>query len=353
MRLARLLFLILTTLVAPQEVDGAEQGTRTFPEPRAILRDPVVTPPSTSISLDDPGRSGTFTVSAGSEGNLVLDVAFSADGRRLLASRFRGQVDVWDTSSWTKALTIQADETRVTALATSPDGHTVAAGGDDRVVKIWEITSGALVAEVRKCKDYPDELVFSPDGGLLAVLVNGGPDFVYDVAKRKVVKEIPANGAAFSDAGDVLVTSLARKITFWDIKSWKAIRELSDPAGHISKIALDLARQRVVAGAWQGETKVWDLSTGAPLNQLNAGYIASLFISHDGRTIFTAGDGFIRIWSAQTGEQLCTSPKLGLWDLDLSRDGRWMAAGVDNTIQLWSTADVIHTCDQARDPEDS
>src|SRR5262245_5618505 len=347
MRIALFLSLSVTALAVPQVVDGAERGPLTIPEPKTILRDLLVTPPSTSITLDPSGRSGTISVSGGSEDNLVLNVAFSPDGRWLLGGRSQGQLDVWDTKSWTKALTIQGDEASVTALATSPDGHTVAAGGEDKTVKIWDISSGTLVAKVPKCKDYPDELAFSSDGQLLAVIVNGGPNFVYDVAKRKVVKKIPANGVAFSDMGDVMVTSLGRKITFWDTKSWKTTRELSDSTGHFSKIAVDLSRERVVAGAWQGETKIWDLSTGAAVASLNAGYIASLFVSHDGRWVFTGGDGFIKLWSARTGEQLCTSNELGLWDLNVTRDGRWMAAGVDNTIQIWSTDEVVGACEKA------
>ena len=202
-----------------------------IPEPRIVLRDSVLTPPSSTITLDPSGRSGTFSVSGGSGDNMVLEVAFTPDGRWLLAGRFRGQLEVWDTNAWTKVLTKQADQDRVTALAASPDGQTVATGGDDKTVKIWRIATGELVAKVRKCKDYPDELVFSPDGRLLAVNVNGGPDFVYDLASRSLVKELSANGFAFSTLGDVLVTSLAEKISFWNAKTWKVTRELSDPGG--------------------------------------------------------------------------------------------------------------------------
>lgn len=343
-----LIFALLSVVhSSPHSDSGNARTAGKIPEPKMILRDSVVTPPSSTFTIDPSGRSGTFSISGGSEDNSVLDVAFTPDGRWLIAGRVMGQLDVWDTNTWTKVLSWQADQDRVTALATSPDGQTVASGGDDKTVKIWRIASGELVAKVRKCKDYPDELVFSPDGRLLAVDVNGGPDFVYDLAKRKVAKQLSANGFAFSTVGDVLATALGRKVEFWDTKTWKVARELSDPEGHISKMVLDEKRQRIVAGAWQGDTKIWDLSKGQPVVQLNAGYIASLLESRDGRWLFTAGDGFIRIWSTQTGEQMCASAELGLSDLDVSRDGRWMAAGVDNTVQVWPTDDVVHTCERA------
>ena len=161
-----------------------------IPEPKIVLRDSVVTAPSSTITVDPSGRSGTFSVSGGSKDNLVLDVAFTPEGRSLLAGRSRGQLEVWDTNTWMKVLTKQADLERVTAIATSPDGQSVATGGDEQVVKLWRIVTGKLMTKLPKCKDYPKELVFSPDGSLLAVNVNGGPDFAYDLAKGSVVKEL-------------------------------------------------------------------------------------------------------------------------------------------------------------------
>ena len=293
------IILILALIPAIQCPSQAEEvagrSAVMIPEPKIILRDSVVTPPSSTITLDRSGRSGTFSVSGGSGDNSVLDVAFTPDGRWLLAGRYRGQLEIWDTNTWTKVMTKQADQGSVTALATSPDGKTAATGGDDKTVKIWRIATGELVAKVRKCKDYPDELAFSPDGRLLAVNVNGGPDFVYDLVKRSEAKKLSANGFAFSTLGDVLVTSLAGKISFWDVKTWKVTREMSDPGGHISKIVLDQERQHVIAGSWQGETKIWDLSTGEPVAHLNSGYIASLVCEwrrtigdHSGRRLHQA-----------------------------------------------------------------
>jgi WD40 repeat protein len=323
-----------------------ERGTVMLPAPRIVLRDREDSSPPSTVALDPSRQSGTIAVSGGNEGNLVLDVAFSPDGKWLLAGRFRGQLEVWKTDTWTRILSWQADQDRVTALATSPDGQTAASGGDDNTVKIWRIATGEMVVKVRKCDDYPDELVFSPDGRLLAVVVNGGPDFVYDLGKLSVVKKLLANGFAFSTSGDVLASSLATSISFWDVKTWKVIRELSDPGGHISKLALDARERHLVAGVWQGVTKIWDVSTGEPVAHLDTGYVAALFVSGDGRWIYSAGDGFIRLWSTRSAKQVCASPEQGLWDLDLSRDGRWVAAAVGDSIHIWPTEDILEVCEE-------
>jgi WD40 repeat protein len=343
------LFLALPCLqlhVLAAEIEStAGRSIVMMPAPRTVLKDPIATKSSSTISLDPSGRAGTIVVSSGSEGDAVLAVAFTPDGRWLLAGRDRGNLDVWDTRTWTKVRTVQTEHERVTALATSPDLETVATGGDDKTVKIWRITTGDLVMKVRGCKDAPDELVFSPDGRFLATVVNGGPDFVYDLSEHSVVKKLPANGFAFFAAGDVLVTALAEKLSFWSIETWKVTREIPDPGGHMSKVILDEKRNRAVIGGWEGYgTKIWDLSTGKPVAHFDSGFVAALAISPDGRWVFTAGDGFIRLWSAQSGKEMCTSSKLGLWDLAQSHDARWLAAGVDDTVQVWATDELMRVC---------
>ncbi|HEV8200652.1 MAG TPA: hypothetical protein VGS03_11585 [Candidatus Polarisedimenticolia bacterium] len=346
-----ILLMILVSAVRAEvpRMEAESEVVRTMPEPWRTLKDNLTVPSSSTVVLDPSGRSGTFRVTAGSSGNMVLHVAFSADGHWLIAGRFRGQLDVWDTQTWIKVGTLRGDSSRVTAVAMSPEGELAAVGGDEKTVKILEIPSGKQVAKLPKCNDYPDDLVFSPDGHFLAVLVNGGPDFAYDLRKHKVAKEFPANGAAFLTSEQVFLTALTEKLTLWDAQSWTATRELRDPGAHIHRIALDEERHRVVAGALEGPTKVWDLSSGTAAVVIDAGFIANLFVTQDGRHVITAGDGFIRMWSAESGEIECTSPKLKLHGLSFSRDRRWMAAGVDDGIEVWSAEDVMRACAGASD----
>src|SRR5437867_12978491 len=71
------IILILALLPATQCPSQAEEvagrSAVMIPEPRIVLRDSVVTPPSSTTTLDRSGRSGTFSVSGGDGDNLVLD----------------------------------------------------------------------------------------------------------------------------------------------------------------------------------------------------------------------------------------------------------------------------------------
>ena len=316
-----------------------------IPPPTVVLTDGKPSEPSSTVSINPSTGAGSFAVTGGDS---VLRLSFAPGGRWLLAARFFGGLDVWDTRTWTKVRSIQTHHGRVTAVAASPDGQTVATGGDDKTVKMW-LATGELVTTVRDLHDYPDSLAFSPSGHLLAINVNGDSDLIYDLSRRSVVKELSVTGFAFSASGAVLVAAVDNTLSFWDVKTWTMNRQISDPArGWISSVILDERMDRVVAGGRGGYgVRIWRSSAGTPTVRFDSGFVAGLAISSDGRWVFTAGDGLVRLWSAETGRQACAAPRRGLSDLVASDDGRWMAAAVANTAQVWAVDALVRGCEQS------
>jgi hypothetical protein len=78
-------------------------------------------------------------------GALVLDVAFSTDGRWLLTAGTDNVAQIWDAHRGELLLEVRHhhDDRWIRAVALSPDGRWLATGGDDGVVKIWRITADA------------------------------------------------------------------------------------------------------------------------------------------------------------------------------------------------------------------
>jgi WD40 repeat protein len=82
-----------------------------------------------------------FTLPEGSA--LVLSVAFSPDGKRLVSGGTRtggksGEVDMWDVDTGQHMLTLKGHTDAVTSLAFSPDGKRLVSGSEDTTVKVWE-----------------------------------------------------------------------------------------------------------------------------------------------------------------------------------------------------------------------
>src|SRR5262245_28751412 len=116
-------------------------------------------------------------------------VAFSRDGARLaVACGGSGQpneVRLYATSTASApARTLTAAHADVIYdLAFSPDGKRLATAGYDRLVKVWELTSAAAPPLV--LKDHSDAVygvAFSPDGKLLASAAADRAVKVWDLA---------------------------------------------------------------------------------------------------------------------------------------------------------------------------
>jgi WD40 repeat protein len=103
------------------------------------------------------------------EGGIVLQIfriAFSADGRRLLAAGIDGHARTWDVPSGKLQVTLETGA-MLTAAAWSPDGRWIATGGLDRRVRLWDSAAGReLVSEPTSDDIY--WLSVSPQGSQIA-----------------------------------------------------------------------------------------------------------------------------------------------------------------------------------------
>ncbi|KAH8742353.1 hypothetical protein F5883DRAFT_478116 [Diaporthe sp. PMI_573] len=77
--------------------------------------------------------------------DMVISVAFSADGRRLASGSRDHTVKIWDAESGANVRTLEGHSGGVTSVAFSADGRRLASGSRDHTVKIWDVESGACI----------------------------------------------------------------------------------------------------------------------------------------------------------------------------------------------------------------
>ena len=105
------------------------------------------------------------------QGNDIAGLAFSPDGRTLLAGSGREPypVRLWDVNQRKVAFTYGGHDGSVMAVAFTPDGSLAAsAGGNDNEIHLWDPATGSLVRSLKGVGRAVQAVGFSADGTRVA-----------------------------------------------------------------------------------------------------------------------------------------------------------------------------------------
>lgn len=191
--------------------------------------------------------SGQTTALPGVLKSSVRSLAFSPNGRFVIAADLAGAIRVWDTERevWDADLTIRPGEpthqAAINRVCFSRDGRLLASASDDRTIQVWDFEKRELIHDFRG-QHMSDvfAVVFSPEGD---VLYSGSRD---------------------------------RTIAVWSLATGDVIETL---VGHGQLIrCLDISPDgtRLVAGSWFGDVSLWDI----PRYELVATFKGHLDIIH-------------------------------------------------------------------------
>ena len=112
--------------------------------------------------------------------DVILDLAWSPDGRRIATAGADGDAKVWDVRTGAELLTLTGHTSLVSGVAFAPDGRLVATASTDGTVRLWDAATGEQVLELSGHGGANSDVVFSPDGERVA---SGGADgtLVWDI----------------------------------------------------------------------------------------------------------------------------------------------------------------------------
>jgi WD40 repeat protein len=227
---------------------------------------------------------------------ILQGIAFSHDGRELLAAGSRGHVVIWSVPDFRRRRTLRAPGSNdLWSVAVSPDGNTVAAGNDKGDVLVWNVVTGRLVHELAGHSGTVFSVAFSPDGTKLAAGDADGTVVVTDLLDGQRVTLTGHTQAvyavSFSPDGDLVASGGADRTIV--LSSVRTGRQVGSPLrGHqsdVNAVAFSPDGRSLASGGSDHAVIVWDLADR--LGQVLTGHadvVTGLAYSADGRTLATS-----------------------------------------------------------------
>jgi WD40 repeat protein len=330
---------------------------------RPLAVNPAGTVAATAVNnevflWDIPQRRQLSTLTA--DGEVVVSLAFSPDGRTLAVQAESEPVALWDVKTGKVTGTVGTGrplfvpESGVLLVLNGGDGNLSAGnvslwnnqqqtgeiilpeyGGErsiavDRAgttlvvaaygVDLYDLKSRRHVARLPPAatESYLHTVAISPDGATIAAGDSTGSVWLWsrgtpDAAPRELKGQ---NGyvqaLAFSpDGGKLFSGAQDRSLVSWNLKDTKAPRAVF--RGHQSEVnGVAIAGSLVVSTAAGGEVLLWELDRPSPLAKTvlrHGDLVGGVAFSPDGRTVVSSSrDHTGRLWNASTGSEIASFP---------------------------------------------
>lgn len=235
----------------------------------------------------------------------ISSIAFSPDGKTLLAGGFKGLIKTWNVAEnglLTPALDYAGHTREVSSIAVSPDGTKVLSGGSGKTIHCWNLKTGDLVFTSDEFKFsrmgihfLNDQQVLVSDGQLLRRL---------ELESGKVLESFDlrssgtANNVFFSPDGSIVAVTDGYSLKLWTTADGKSLPELK---GKETLWDADFTADgtQIIAGG-RGHLVVWDIKQQERVGHILLGdsimYVKPLDVSPDGK--------FVACYPSSAGQSL-------------------------------------------------
>jgi len=254
----------------------------------------------------------------------VDHVAYSRDGRAILASARDGKVRVYDARTLAlERITTEGQqelpssihargEAKPTAWAISPSRRLLVTQAHDRFARVYALPSGRLVRKLPQ-KGLIRSVAFSPRGRLILTAGYEGHARLWGAGTFRLVQDLRGpdssalNETIFSPHGSyVAAAANDGTVRIWETKTGDPIGIAVGHLNQATRVAFDPSGKFVLSGSSDGTAKVWSIE--GRLTSLLSGHrgpITSVAFSPDGSAAVTASeDGTVRVWNPWSDPQL-------------------------------------------------
>lgn len=195
----------------------------------------------------------------------IEGVAFSPDGRRLVAGGDGGKAVVWDTRSGKGLFELTGHVGSIHGVDFSPDGRWIATGSIDGAVIVWRATDGALLHWIQGLKGGVAFLRFSADSTMLVCALTDGRVVIIDPKVGRPVRQFDGitggvMAVAMTPDQRHIVAQAGKDAVLFETASGRAKVILSGHTDTIDALTFTPDGRRVITGGLDSMIKVWDIS---------------------------------------------------------------------------------------------
>jgi WD40 repeat protein len=284
-------------------------------------------PGGPAIRIWDAANGENLLTREGLKGG-VNDMAWSADGARIVSWLDNGTLQVWNSVSGADLLTLEDQKNELACGAWSPDGTRIVCGSPDYSLRIRDAASGASLATLEGHESPILCVAWSPDG---TRIVSGsvGAGILADIERAH---------------------KQYKRLILWDATTGEILRTLDldyrGGMGHnlyVHSVAWSPDGSRIAAGLFDATARIFDATDGELLSTLEGHEQAVLSVAWNPegtRLVSGSMDATLRIWDAMSAECLLTLK--GHEDMVISAawspDGvRILSADWNKTVRIWDS----------------
>lgn len=273
-------------------------------------------------------------------------VAFSPDGE-YVAIPFRRGIFLLDsqTGQLRRMLHTSDQNSMISSVAFSQNGRTLIAGSQDYKVRIWNVRNSNEVLRFEGHKNRIVSVAISPNGELAASASYDHTVIIWNVKKKQEIQTLKGHSVAFSPDGNMLAISSENNIikTF-DIYSGKELQTYNGHKGIVYSAKFSPDGKKIVSASEDKTIKIWDVMTGKELQSyVNSSPIRYAEFSPDGKHIVSGlYDKTIRVWDvgATHLNNINLATDINYNDAHFTSDGKSVIIGGWGTLE-----DTVHVVD--------
>jgi WD40 repeat protein len=281
-------------------------------------------------------------------------VAYSPNGNLIASTNFDGTLELSDVDNGTVLTSGPAGGASLVSVAFSPDGKLLIAGDNDDHIQTFDPHTGKR----RSTQEVFDQngvaisdVTFDRSGKLFAVSGNNGEVSIVDVdtgnrhAPSIVVPGIgaasnPVWRIAFSPDGHSIALA-SNDLEVWNADTGKLVRSIgvgTSRSTMVTAVAFSHDGTRLATGRIDGVVQLWSTDDGTQLGSSLTGHTGAVsgvaFRPDDLQFATTSQDHTLRLWNAKVGEPMKAAPSAATSAV-FSPDGHQIAAAGDTAVARW------------------